>query len=126
MLTILAIYARRSFFLLYPACLKSPKIKVGGPMFKFLLKDKIIDTIVSKITMEVNQALGTFQAQQDEKLEKVLTHLESMRIELKTIDDRLTTKEMRDKMDYGQMQYKISSLQNELNDKNPDKKRQAN
>ncbi len=94
-------------------------------MFKFLLKDKVIQTIVDKITKEVNSSLSEVVLSQDKKFDTVISHLESLRVELKSLDQRLTSKEMKDKMDYGQMQYKISSLQSDLKETKPVKKRQA-
>ena len=95
-------------------------------MFKFLLKDKVINTIVERITKEVNSSLNEIKANQGQNFDKVIEHLESLRIEVKGLEQRLTHKEMKDKMDYGQMQYKISSLQNELNHRNHRKKRPQN
>lgn len=92
-------------------------------MFKFLMKDKIVNTIVEKITSEVNVSIGEMSEHQDKKFEMVIEHLEKLRLELSSLDQRLTQKEMRDKMDYGQTQYKISSLQNELKETNPKRKK---
>jgi len=94
-------------------------------MFKFLLKDKIINTIVDKISQEMNRTLTKFQDQHNQKFEQVLNHLESMRIELKSLDQRLSSKEVKDKMDYGHMQYKLSSLQTELKQSKPIKKKES-
>ncbi len=88
-------------------------------MLKFLLSEKIINKIVDKITSEVNLSLNTISNEQDRKFDLVLEHLEKLRFELSSLDQRLTQKEMRDKMDYGQTQYKISYLQNEINEKKP-------
>jgi hypothetical protein len=87
------------------------------------MKDKIINTIVEKITSEVKVSLGIMSENQDKKFEMVIEHLEKLRLELSSLDQRLTQKEMRDKMDYGQTQYKISSLQNELKETAPKKKK---
>lgn len=92
-------------------------------MLKFLLKDKIINTIVEKITSEVNTSLKTMSNEQDRKFDLVIEHLEKLRFELSSLDQRLTQKEMRDKMDYGQTQYKISALQNELKERRPKPKK---
>lgn len=94
-------------------------------MFKFLMKDKIINTIVEKITSEVQVSMNAINKNQDEKFELVLEHLEKLRFELSSLDQRLTQKEMRDKMDYGQTQYKISSLQNEIKESKPRRKKPA-
>lgn len=90
-------------------------------MLKFLLKDKVINTIVEKISKEVNISLSAINLEQDKKFNTVIEHLEKLRFELSSLDQRLTQKEMRDKMEYGQMQYKISALQNDLKVKKPNK-----
>jgi hypothetical protein len=87
------------------------------------MKDKIINTIVEKITSEVNISLNSVTDNHNKKFDLVIEHLEKLRLEVSTLDKKLNQKEMRDKMDYGQTQYKISSLQNELKDTRPKKKK---
>ncbi len=83
-------------------------------MFKFLRKDSVIEMIVEKITKNLNQNLNSFESKQDEKFELVLEHLEKLRFELSNLDQRISSKEIKDRQDYGQMQYKLNSLQSEL------------
>lgn len=83
-------------------------------MFKFLRKDSVIETIVEKITKNLNQNLNQFESKQEEKFELVLEHLEKLRFELSNLDQRISSKEIKDRQDYGQMQYKLNSLQSEL------------
>ena len=94
-------------------------------MFKFLLKDSVINHIVEKITSEIKSSLNLVQEQQDKKLDVVVEHLEKLRLELNSLDQRLTQKELRDKAEYGQMRYQINSLQADLRPKSkaktPDK-----
>ena len=87
-------------------------------MFNFLLKEPVIkkltNVIVNKITTEVNSSLVKISGEQNKKLDVVVEHLEQLRFELSSLDHRLTKKELKDRADYGQMQYRISSLQNDL------------
>lgn len=87
-------------------------------MFNFLFSKPFIttlsNTIVEKIATEVNSSLVRMNAEQNKKLDVVVEHLEKLRNELSSLDHRLTNKELKDKINYGQMQYKISSLQNDL------------
>lgn len=97
-----------------------------GEMFNFLFKDSFInslaDRIVEKITKEVNTSLSQINDSQDKKLNMVIEHIEQLKHELSSLDQRLTNKELKDKTEYGQMQYRISALQNDLKSKGPDKK----
>ena len=92
-----------------------------GSMFSFLFKEPFIrtmtDTIVEKITKEVNSSLERTSGKQNRKLDTVIEHLEQLKFELSSLDQRLTQKELRDKTEYGQMQYRIRSLQNDLREK---------
>ena len=76
-----------------------------------------------KITQAVNDSLEKYHAESEAKMDTILTHVESLRIELKSLDDRLTNKEVRDRSEYGHVQYKLSSLQNELLDEKKVKKK---
>jgi hypothetical protein len=88
-------------------------------MFKFLLKESVINSIVEKITKNVNTSLDSIQTDQGQKFNQVIEHLEKLRIELSSLDQRITQKELKDKMEYGQMRYQINSLQNDLREKKP-------
>ena len=77
----------------------------------------IVSTIVDKITKDVNSSLVNINTEQNKKLDKVVEHLEQLRFELSSLDRRLTSKELKDRTEYGQMQYRISSLQNDLKPK---------
>ena len=80
-------------------------------MFKFLKKDKIIKYVIDEITKNLNQNLDAHRERQDEKFDLVLEHLEKLRFELSNLDQRITKKELKDRADYGQLKYQISSLQ---------------
>lgn len=90
-------------------------------MFNFLLKDSFIESlagkIVERITKEVNSSLAQMNQSQSKKLDSVIEHIEQLKNELSSLDQRLTQKELRDKTEYGHMQYRIHALQNDLKDK---------
>ena len=92
-------------------------------MFNRLFSDKLIAKMSDKITQAVNASLEKYHAESEEKMDTILGHVESLRIELKSLDDRLTNKEVRDRSEYGHVQYKLSSLQNEMLDEKKDKKK---
>lgn len=83
-------------------------------MLKFLLKDRVIESIINKLTGEVNKELGQFQEFQDKKFDTIIEHLEKLRFEVATIDKKVTQLEMKERMDYGQLKYQISALENKL------------
>ena len=83
-------------------------------MFSKFFSDKFVQQLSDKITSSVNESLKTFEANSEDKMDKILTHVEALRLELKSLDERLTSKELRDKSEYGHVQYKLSSLQKEL------------
>ena len=92
-------------------------------MFNRLFSDKLISKMSEKITRAVNDSLEKYHAESEEKMDTILGHVESLRIELKSLDDRLTNKEVRDRSEYGHVQYKLSSLQNEMLDEKQVKKK---
>jgi len=92
-------------------------------MFNKLFSEKLIAKMSDRITQAVNQSLEKYHADSESKMDSILEHVESLRIELKSLDDRLTNKEVRDRSEYGHVQYKLSSLQNEMVDKKKDDKK---
>ncbi|MDP7319033.1 MAG: hypothetical protein QF441_00415 [Bacteriovoracaceae bacterium] len=91
-------------------------------MLKFLFKQKVIETIVDKVVTEVSAKLERHESNQNKNFDTVIEHLEKLRFELSSLDQRLTQKELKDRVDYGQMQYKISAIQNDLRDQKKKKK----
>ncbi len=87
-------------------------------MLKYFLKESILKTIIDKISSDLNKNLLQFESKQDKKFDQVLEHLEKIRFEISALDQKIISKELKDKTDYGHMQYKIHSLQDELNKKN--------
>ena len=83
-------------------------------MFKYLFSEKLIDIIVGKISKEVNLSLKTIESSQNQKLDKILNNVEALRLEVSTIEKRIESKEVQDKMNYGQLKYQISSIENKI------------
>ena len=79
-----------------------------------LMSEKFISKLTEKITQSVESSLDRYNKVTNEKMDKVLLNVESLRIELKSLDDRLTTKELKDHSEYGHVQYKLNSLQADL------------
>ena len=86
-------------------------------MLKKIFTDSFIKSLTEKITQSLDKSLSTYQETQDKKLDQILNHVESLRIEVKSLDQRLTSKELKDRVDYGHMTYKVNSLENEITDK---------
>ena len=95
-------------------------------MFKRLLSDKFVEKLTNKITQSVNESLEKYHEKSELKFDKIIDHVESLRLELKSLDERLTSKEVRDKSDYGHVQYKLNSLQSELIEEKKKKKPRVN
>ena len=87
-------------------------------MLKYFLKESILKTIIDKISSDLNKNLLQFESRQDQKFDQILDHLERLRFDMAALDQKMISKELKDKTDYGHMKYKISSLQDELNKKN--------
>jgi hypothetical protein len=91
-------------------------------MLRFLLKDKIINTIVDKITSEINSSLDKHAAESNLKLTSISDNVEKLRFELKDLETQVINKEIKSRSDYGQIQYKLNSLQSEIQKSKPRQK----
>ena len=91
-------------------------------MFRFLLKDKVINTIVDKITSEINVSLDRHAQESNLKLTSIADNVEKLRFELKDLETQVINKEIRSRSDYGQIQYKLNSLQSEIQKAKPRQK----
>lgn len=89
-------------------------------MFKGLISDKFIQKLADTISDSVGKNFTAYRDHTDVQLDKILTHVEALRLELKSLDERLTHKEVRDRSEYGHVQYKLSSLQSEIVQKKSD------
>jgi archaellum component FlaC len=87
-------------------------------MLRFLLKEKVINTIVDKITSEINISLDRHAQESNLKLNSISDNVEKLRFELKDLETQVINKEIRSRSDYGQIQYKLNSLQSELQKSN--------
>lgn len=87
-------------------------------MFKKLISEQFIQKLAGQIVSSIEVSLKKYQTNTEQRIDEVLEHVQALRIEVKSLDQRLTSKEIRDKSEYGHVQYKISSLQNEITDKN--------
>ena len=83
-------------------------------MFKSLISDKIVQKLAESISEKVERSFSSYKSHTNEQLDLILTHVEALRLELKSLDERLTIKEVKDRSEYGHVQYKLSSLQNEI------------
>mgnify|MGYP003691065067 CR=1 FL=1 len=92
-------------------------------MFNRFFSEKLISKMSEKITQAVNESLEKYNISSEAKMDTILGHVESLRVELKSLDDRLTNKEVRDRSEYGHVQYKLNSLQNEMLDEKKTKKK---
>ena len=89
-------------------------------MLKSLISDKIVQKIAESISQKVEKSFSSYRDHTTEQLDHILTHVEALRLELKSLDERLTIKEVKDRSEYGHVQYKLSSLQSEILSKKPD------
>lgn len=78
-------------------------------MFKNLSKDLAKD--VATETEVLIQKMYSQQSEQFEDIKHVLNHLTE---KMTNLENRLATKELKDKHNYGHIQYKISELQTDL------------
>jgi SPX domain protein involved in polyphosphate accumulation len=95
-------------------------------MLGFLLKDKVINTIVERITQEVNKSLSQFSEQNNQTLTKISDNIEKLRFELKDLEQQVMSKEIKSRSDYGQIQYQLNALQNQLREEKKPKRKEIN
>lgn len=88
-------------------------------MFIKMFLSKAIESIVKMVTHSVGEQLRQYSEKQDIKMDRILHSIDKLSIEIKTLESRLSNKEMKDKIDYGQLHYKVNALQSRLNDKKP-------
>ncbi len=86
-------------------------------MLRYFVKQGWVKLIVEQITKEMNISLNLLQQDQNKKFNKIIDHLGELQKQFTQLEERLTSKELKDKIDYGQMQYKIQSLQQDLKPK---------
>lgn len=87
-------------------------------MLKNFISDKFIQKLANTITESVEKSFSSYKNHTSEQLDQILTHVEALRLEIKSLDERVTVKEVKDRSEYGHVQYKLNSLQNELVQKN--------
>ena len=95
-------------------------------MLKYIFNDKLLNTITNKITQSVQKSFDKYHAENQDSFDNLGLKLDTLRLELKSLDERLTRKELKDRAEYGHVQYKLSSLQNEVITKSSDKKKSVN
>lgn len=95
-------------------------------MIKYLFSQKVLESITSAITDSVQKTLSSYHSDNQSAFDEISTKLDTLRLELKSLDERLTRKEIKDKTEYGHVQYKLSSLQSEVIQKKPQKKSSVN
>lgn len=83
-------------------------------MLKKLISDKFIQKLANTISESVEKSFSSYKDHTTEQLDHILTHVEALRLELKSLDERITIKEVKDRSEYGHVQYKLSSLQKEI------------
>ena len=91
-------------------------------MLNLLFNEKFIKNLAQKLSIEVKTTLSEENKEHSNKLDLVLNNIEKLSLELKTLEQRLTTKELKDRMDYGQLQYQVNSLQTDLKPKRKQRK----
>ena len=89
-------------------------------MIKKLISDKFIQKLAETISDSVEKRFSVYTRNTSEQLDHILTHVEALRLELKSLDERLTVKEVKDRSEYGHVQYKLNSLQSEIINKKSD------
>lgn len=94
-------------------------------MLRFLLKDKVISTIVDRITIEINSSLDRFAIENNKKLDLISQNVEKLRFELKDLENQVVSKEIKNRSDYGQIQYQLNALQSEFIKRKPRKQRES-
>jgi len=96
-------------------------------MIKKLISDKFIQKLANTISESVEKSFSSYKSHTNKQLDQIVTHVEALRLELKSLDERITIKEVKDRSEYGHVQYKLNSLQSELvnKKKNNDAKRGA-
>lgn len=79
-------------------------------MLKYIFNETFLNNLAQKISDKVTQNF----VNQQEHLERLNDNIEKLRIEVKTIDQRLSLKETKDRHEYGHIAYKISEIKNDL------------
>lgn len=67
--------------------------------------------MADKISKQVSQNLDETQ---NSKLDLILQNIDRISLEIKTLETRLTHKELKDRTEYGQLKYQLTALQDEL------------
>ena len=83
-------------------------------MLNLLFTDSFIKKLATKITWQVQTDIAENHSKQDSKLNLILQNIEKLHVDMKTMEERLTKKEMSDRLEYGQLKYKIASLETDI------------
>ena len=96
-------------------------------MLNLLLNEKFIKKLASKLSWQIQTDMVEMQASQNKKLDLIIDNVEKLHTDMKLMEDRITKKEMTDRMEHGQLKYKIASLESDIRRDRPrPKSKEAN
>ncbi len=86
-------------------------------MLKYIFNDKFIAKITDKITSSIEKSFDSYTSEQNKTLNEISENVQKLRIELKSLDQRLTQKELKDRAEYGHVRYQLNSMQSTIRPK---------
>ena len=82
-------------------------------MIGFIFNDKFI----KKLSNQISEKISVHLDGQSKTLSELTIKLESIDQKVTELNTRLTNKELKDKVEYGQLVYKVNALKNDLKPK---------
>ena len=84
-------------------------------MFNFLFnRKKFSKTLAHEVVSETEVLFGRINENQTEQFSEIKTILLNLTNKVSEIENRIASKELKDKRSYGHLQYKISELETDL------------
>lgn len=84
-------------------------------MLNFLFNRKrFTKTLAKDVVSETEKLFGELNTEQTTQFDEIKTILNHLTEKMNHLENRLVTKELKDKTDYGHLQYKISELQTDI------------
>lgn len=87
-------------------------------MFNFAFKNKkMVKDLAKEIAQETSKELGSVNDGHTRQLNEIKMALTALVDKIESLENRLTSKELKDRQTYGHLHYKISELQTDLTQK---------
>lgn len=84
-------------------------------MFNLLFnKRRFTKTLAKDVVSETEKLFGQLNSDQSTQFDEIKIILSHLTEKMNHLENRLVTKELKDKTDYGHLQYKISELQTDI------------